>query len=332
MKKIFWVRFNAFERNLITTALESGADALVLPAGLTQKVHALGRITVIAPDGDRKLGVDVRECHITQKSDEDAVVANAGRVPTLITNRDWTVIPLENLISKTTNLIQTVTDPQQARLALTAMEVGATGICLETESAEAIRAVGELIRQVGNERLELVRARIESTEPVGVADRVCVDTTAILQPGQGLLAGDTSGAFFLVYNENVESSYCDPQPFRVNAGAVHAYVRLPENKTGYLAEVRAGSRMLICDEKGRTFPLAVGRAKIEKRPMLIVRARVDTRPVSLIMQNAETIRLTQPSGEPISVTTLRPGDEVLVYLEEGGRHFGVRIRETVTER
>nr|VFJ56902.1 MAG: 3-dehydroquinate synthase II [Candidatus Kentron sp. DK] len=332
MQKVFWVRLAAFERDLVTTALESGADALVLPDGCTEKVHELGRITVIAPDGDRRLGLEVRECHIRQKSDEDAVVANGGRVPTLITNRDWTTIPLENLIARTDNVIQTVKDLRQAELALTTMEKGAAGICLETESAVDIRAVGALVRRVANEKLELVRAGVESTEPVGVADRVCVDTAAILQPGQGLLAGNTSTAFFLVYNENVESPYCDPRPFRVNVGAVHAYIRLPENKTGYLAEIRAGSRVLICDAKGNTFPLAVGRAKIEKRPMLLVRASVEEKPVSLIMQNAETIRLTRPDGEPISITELRPGDEILAYGEAGGRHFGTRIEETITER
>jgi len=37
-------------------------------------------------------------------------------------NKDRTIIPLENLLSKTTNLIQTVTTAEQAKLALTTME------------------------------------------------------------------------------------------------------------------------------------------------------------------------------------------------------------------
>lgn len=333
MRKIFWVRLPSFQRDLITTALESGAEALVLPKGCCKQVHELGRITVIAPeDGDLCLGKDVKEVTITQKSDEAKVVAEQGKIPVIIQNKDWTVIPLENLISKTTNLIQTVQSFEQAKLALTTMEVGATGIVLETERASVIKKVGELVRDTGNEKLKLCLAKIESTEPVGVADRVCVDTTGILQPGQGILAGDASNGFFLVYNENVASPYCDPRPFRVNVGAVHAYVRLPENKTGYLAELTAGSQVLICDQKGNTFPLAVGRAKIEKRPMLLIKARVGERVVSLVMQNAETIRLTLATGKPISITKLQPGDEVLAYLEEGGRHFGVQVKETITEK
>lgn len=332
MKKVFWVRLPAFQKDLVTTALESGAEALVLPAGLKEKVQVLGRIKVIAPDGDLQLGKAVKEVTITQKADEDKVVAEKGLIPVIIKNQDWTVIPLENLISKTSNLIQTVRNFEQAKLALTTMEVGATGVCLEAERASEIKKVGELVREAQNEKLKLVPARIEATEPVGVADRVCVDTTAMLRPGQGLLAGDAASALFLVYNENVASPYCDKRPFRVNVGAVHAYVRLPEDKTGYLAEVKAGTQVLICDPKGNTFPLAVGRAKIEKRPMLLIRGQVGKKPISLVMQNAETIRLTAVSGEPLSVTKLKAGDEVLAYVEEGGRHFGVSVKETITEK
>jgi 3-dehydroquinate synthase II len=56
------------------------------------------------------------------------------------------------------------------------------------------------------------------------------------------------------------------------------------------------------------------------------------RKISLILQNAETIRLTSPDGSPISVTRLDAGDEVLAYIEESGRHFGVEIDETIVEK
>ena len=42
--------------------------------------------------------------------------------------------------------------------------------------------------------------------------------------------------------------------------------------------------------------------------------------------------LTRPGGEPISITHLTPGDRVLAYIEESGRHFGVKIEETITEK
>jgi 3-dehydroquinate synthase II len=54
--------------------------------------------------------------------------------------------------------------------------------------------------------------------------------------------------------------------------------------------------------------------------------------VSTILQNAETIRLVRPDGEAISVVKLKPGDEVLGYVEEAGRHFGHKVKETITEK
>ncbi|MFA6458408.1 MAG: 3-dehydroquinate synthase II [Patescibacteria group bacterium] len=332
MKKLFWVSIPKWNKELVATAIESGADALVLPTGFSKKAKELGLIQTVATDGDLKLGKDVQEFTITSKAVENDVVAAGAKVFKIIRNKDWSIIPLENLISKTSNIIQTVGDSKKALLALTTMEVGADGILLETTKAPEIVATGKVVREANNERLQLVRATIESTEAVGVADRVCVDTTAILAPGQGILAGDSSSAMFLVFNENVESPYCDPRPFRVNVGAVHAYVRLPDNKTGYLNEVIAGKQVLIVDEKGNTFPLAVGRAKIEKRPMLHVRGKIGAKSISLVMQNAETIRLTKPNGKPISITKLKKGDEVLAFVEDAGRHFGVKVKETINER
>jgi len=39
-----------------------------------------------------------------------------------------------------------------------------------------------------------------------------------------------------------------------------------------------------------------------------------------------------PEGGSLAVGQVKPGDEVLLRLEEGGRHFGMRIRETIAER
>jgi 3-dehydroquinate synthase II len=66
--------------------------------------------------------------------------------------------------------------------------------------------------------------------------------------------------------------------------------------------------------------------------MMLVEAKYKGKPLSLVMQNAETIRLTKPGGEPVSITHLKPGDRVLSYLEEAGRHFGVKIDETIVEK
>jgi 3-dehydroquinate synthase II len=49
-------------------------------------------------------------------------------------------------------------------------------------------------------------------------------------------------------------------------------------------------------------------------------------------RNAETIKLIKEDGTTLSVTKLKPGDKVLVYHKEGGRHFGIDVEETLIER
>jgi 3-dehydroquinate synthase II len=76
----------------------------------------------------------------------------------------------------------------------------------------------------------------------------------------------------------------------------------------------------------------VGRVKIEKRPLMLVTAAHAGKEFATIVQNAETIRLTRPNGEAVSVVHLAPGDEILVALEEAGRHFGYKVTETILEK
>jgi len=51
----------------------------------------------------------------------------------------------------------------------------------------------------------------------------------------------------------------------------------------------------------------------------------------VFLQNAETIRLTRTNGEPVSVVSLKVGDEVLCKVDQAGRHFGMRICEEIKE-
>lgn len=329
--KRFWVQIEPFDGELVTAALEAGADAVAVPPGHAEQVKRLGRIQVIADDGDLRWGRDLVHLRVETEADEEQ--ANPA-LPNVVENGDWSIIPLENLISRGITVIQRVEDAQQAAIALEVMEQGAAGVYLDTRDAAEIRRVGEAVRRLSSQRLPLQTARITETRPVALSDRCCIDTASLLPPGTGLLVGNSADAQFLVFNENVATPYCAPRPFRVNAGAVHAYVRLPDNLTRYLCEIQAGDAVLGCNEKGETSPLAVGRNKIERRPMLLVRAENEAgREVSLILQNAETVRLTAPSGDYRSVTELQPGDEVLAYFDTpGGRHFGRPIEETVRER
>jgi 3-dehydroquinate synthase II len=332
MPRLFWVDARPYNKKVVTTALESGADALIVPKGQTKKVRALGLIKTVSPDGDLKLGEDVAEITISSEKDEaKALKVPAGKL-LLIKTSDWKVIPLENLIAKRgKGLLALVRSAQEAKIALQIMERGVDGVVLASKDLSEIKRTAAVVREEV-ERLRLVRATVRSVRPLGMGDRVCVDTITNMAPGQGMLVGNSSSGMFLVHAENVETPYCATRPFRVNAGAVHAYVRVPDGKTAYLTDVSIGAPVLMVDYKGRGEVGFVGRAKVEKRPMMLVEATYKGKPLSLVMQNAETIRLTKPGGDPVSITHLKAGDRVLAYLEEAGRHFGVRIDETIVEK
>jgi len=64
--------------------------------------------------------------------------------------------------------------------------------------------------------------------------------------------------------------------------------------------------------------------------MLIVSAVRGGTEYTTILQNAETVRLVTPKGS-VSVSDLKKGDEVLVLIDEGGRHFGMPVNEKIKE-
>jgi len=156
----------------------------------------------------------------------------------------------------------------------------------------------------------------------------------MLSDGDGMLMGNTSSAMLLVHAETLENPYVAPRPFRVNAGAVHAYILLPDGKTAYLADLSIGGKVLVTDRKGSARTAIVGRTKIESRPLLLVEAETQKggTKASRILQNAETIRLVGPEGNAISVVNLAVGDKILGCALEGGRHFGMPVKETIREK
>jgi 3-dehydroquinate synthase II len=330
MKK-FWFDARNWNRDLVTIALESGVDAIVVSSENVQKVRDLGLINIVAENGDIKLGDEVIEMDINNRDDEKKAISLGASKIVIIKTSDWMVIPLENLVSQTKNIIAYVKDHQEAQLAIEALEKGVDGVLLATDDMNEIKRTAKLIKE-SSEKINLVTAKITQTKQLGLADRVCVDTCTNMIGNQGMLVGNSSSGMFLIRAENIETPYCDPRPFRVNAGAVHAYIRIPDGKTKYLADLRSGDQVLIIDAYGKTEVSFVGRSKIERRPMMLVDAEYGEQKISLVLQNAETIRLTKPDSSPISVTQLKLGDEVLVYTEGAGRHFGVKIEETIVEK
>ena len=329
--KIVWVKVIPWSLELAQAAMESGADALWIPPGMQSEVKKMGIIPTIAEDGDVVLGKDVVVKEIRKKQDEEEIFNLTLSKKVVVRGVDWTIVPLENLLSKTRNIFLEIQDPQEGRTALGILEKGVEGVVINNPDPDAVRQMVLMFKEK-KERLDLLKARVTHIEPLSSGDRVCVDTCSSMDLGEGMLVGNSSQALFLIHSENVENPFINTRPFRVNAGPVHAYIRMVDGQTKYLSEIRTGDRVLIVNFEGKSYPAVVGRAKVERRPLVLVEAEEGGQTISVILQNAETIRLIQPDGKAISLIDLQEGSEVLVYREKGGRHFGVQIDETVIER
>jgi 3-dehydroquinate synthase II len=334
MKEI-WLNLKTWNKNMVTEAIESGIDAILIHDDSASAIRELGRIKVIAPrGGDLSMPDDVELITIESKDDENRAAASLRSKIVVVRTTDWNIIPIENLIPVGGERLFTfVRNADDARLAAGIMEKGVAGIVLETDDPASIAETASVIRSLISEQLSLMPLTVTSVKNIGMGDRVCVDTCTNLNMGEGLLTGNASSCMFLVHAENIENPYVAPRPFRINAGAVHAYVRVPGNKTRYLGELATGDPVLITDKSGATYTAFVGRSKIEKRPMLVIYAKDDSGTEhSVILQNAETIRLTGVDGSTVSVAVIKEGDRVLGLVEEGGRHFGMSVKETITEK
>jgi 3-dehydroquinate synthase II len=357
-----WVYLEAWSKELVTTAMENGADAIVLPSGFHDRIKALGRIVTVSPDGDLRPQVDVFFERVQSARDEERVTRRLASGPVVLMDlpqalhespqsshqseawepaespdpragprHPWEVIPLENLIARGGRIIVPVQSPEELELAMTVMEEGAQGVLIQTGETGLLKSMLNRVK-AASESVELSTAVIERIGLSGLGDRVCLDTCTLMSEGEGMLVGNSSGFLFLVQAEALPNPYVAPRPFRVNAGPVHAYLRAPGGSTRYLSELQSGDRVLIVRSDGSTLEGTLGRVKIERRPLLLIEARAQGKSGSILVQNAETIRLSRPDGQAVSVVDLTEGDSILVALEVEGRHFGMKVRETIWER
>lgn len=308
-----------------------GGGKVPLPKELDRSKD-LARLRELKGKGRRTCGY----VEIESKAHE-RLAALEGKVADyiLVVGKDWKVIPLENLIAELqkaqVEVIAGVQDLGEARLALETLEVGVDGVLLQNPDPREIRGVAEAV-STATEAMSLKIGKIKTLSPVGMGDRVCVDTASILRVGEGMLIGSQGSGLFLVHSETLETEYVASRPFRVNAGAVHAYVLGPGMKTKYLSELKAGDEVLAVDWKGGTRRVVVGRVKIEKRPLLLLEAECEGKVYKTLLQNAETIMLVGKDGKPISISRLTVGDEILLHTKEVGRHFGMEVEESIIER
>ncbi|WP_435127911.1 3-dehydroquinate synthase II [Halobaculum sp. D14] len=293
-------------------------------------------LTTLRRDDNRAQGAYVR----IFDEDYEAFAEEAARdADFLITvGENWQIIPLENLIARIgedTTLIAGVTAAEEARTAFETLEHGAEGVLLDTDDPDEIRSTVDVRDEAERETLDLRYATVTAVERTGSADRVCVDTGSIMDHDEGMLVGSMSRGLFFVHAETADSPYVASRPFRVNAGAVHAYVRTPDGGTKYLSELQSGDEVQVADTNGKTREAIVGRVKIEKRPMFRVQAEVETADgvdrIETLIQNAETVKVATETGRK-AVTDLAEGDEVLVYYEDVARHFGEAVEESIIEK
>ena len=359
-------------KGVITTALESGAKGVVVRSEDAERAAKLGNIALITEEegkgdvvligknseGDATLELPeelkksadlsrikglkkkgLKTCgyvEIRSKQHERLAALEAKAADfVLVVGKDWTIIPLENLIAELhkekVEVLAGVKNSEEAKLALETLEVGVDGVLLQSSNVNEIKKVAELCSRI-SEKLVLKAAKVKTLKPLSMGDRVCIDTASLLAVGEGMLIGSQANGLFLIHSETHETEYVASRPFRVNAGAVHAYVLTPDKKTKYLSELKTGDEVLAVDEVGNTRSVVIGRVKIEKRPLMLVEAECEGKVYKTLLQNAETIMLVGKDCKPVSISKLKIGDEILIYTKEVGRHFGMEVEESVIER
>ena len=261
------------KKEMITTALESGIS-YVLDLEDCDKIQKLGNVKTVANsddadiylvgingegDGSLILSEDLNQSQdlqeakkakregktvcayveITDKNHEQLAVSLGSVADYIILiSTDWTVIPLENIIAdlqkEDVEIIAAVADEDGAKLAVETLEHGTDGVIFEANDFNQIKKIAQLVVDASKIKYDLKVATVTNVKPLGSGDRVCVDTTDMMKPGEGMLIGSYSKSLFLVHSESLESEYVASRPFRVNAGPVQAYVMVPGNKTRYL--------------------------------------------------------------------------------------------------
>ncbi len=284
---------------------------------------------------------------LTTKADEQKVIelSKINEVDFIIVSaKDWKIIPFENLIAKMhtndTELIASVENLKEAELMLKTLEIGTDGVLITPIEVDDIIKLKKLL--VSGYDIDLARAKVIDIQNIPESERVCVDTTSLLSYGEGMLIGSTAKGFALVHAEVFETQFVSSRPFRVNAGDVSAYILVPSDtkdeiyQTKYLSELKGGDRVIVVKTNGEARNITVGRVKIETRPMLRLELEIDKQgkkvKINYIGQNAETIRLVNSDGDPVSIVDIKVGDEVLVHIGPGATHFGTKIDETIVEK
>lgn len=267
---------------------------------------------------------------------EDACRSGRTEKWSVLLFRDPTKIPLEIVIAAAAaaegSLITVAADAEEAAIIFGVLELGSDGVMMIPSRVGDATALKAAARTTVPD-LDLVELEITATAHVGMGERACVDTATYFRQDEGILVGSHSKGMILCVSETHPLPYMPTRPFRVNAGAIHSYTLAADERTSYLSELKAGSKVTAVDIHGRTRLVTVGRVKIETRPLLSVDAVApDGRTANLILQDDWHVRVLGPGGTVLNSTELKPGDKVLGYLPLQDRHVGYPINEFCLEK
>lgn len=248
-----------------------------------------------------------------------------------------TNIPLELLLTHAQRnralIFKRVKIDAEGWVAAMVMETGSQGILIESEKMEDIANLNAKIKDLKSDNVQLEELEIIRIEHIGMGDRICIDTIAMLKKDEGMLLGATSEGGILVSSETHHLPYMELRPFRVNAGALHMYLWNTHDRTNYLSELTAGCPVMIVNSKGESRISAVGRIKMERRPILLIIAKAKSGiEVKAALQDDWHVRVIGSDGKPLNCTELKMGDIVLGITSKSGRHAGYKIDETVIEK
>ena len=343
-KKTFWIETRS--KACVLAAMESGCSKTFVVEGEATRERfarfAPSDARFLHRDGARLMAFsgDAIASIVTVNEPEDVATARkqSGVVLVDVSANDWSIIPAENLVAASAErggeveFIACVKTSEEALEQLEALETGVRGVVLKTDDEKEVRLLAKVVQKIrnrgrANEKLETVK--VTNVKNCGTGDRACVDCSTNFKVGEGLLVGNFANGLFLVHSECLSGEgYVNSRPFRVNAGAIHSYAQMPNGRTGYLSELKAGEVVLRVNAKGETEEATVGRVKTERRSMVLVEAEKDGETYSCLLQNAETVRLIcNENGEAKSVSDLRKGDEVLIKISKQARHTGIAIDE-----
>ena len=287
-----------------------------------------------------------RRVDVSNSEGQSKARAMAGSVEWILLDLgEWKMIPIENIIAACdggpTKVAARISSPEQVLGAAFALQIGVDALLVDEKTLQTALIAksqrGEVTIDVDdetdNKELELSLLEVIEVSEGGVGDRVCVDLTSLLEPGEGMIVGSSSKSMILVHGETVESEFVPTRPFRVNAGASNSYIMMADGSTSYLSELKMGDEVLVVNSKGESRTCVTGRVKIEKRPFILFRWKNENdNEAGVLLQQAETVRLISESRGLVSVTELVPGMKLLGWNGGAGRHVGQTISAEVDER